>query len=156
MVQRRLRQLVAIQLVQKLPFYGTRKSSPFSRESVIALYREPAESNSHVRTHYSSNFHFNIILPSMPTSRRWYLSLTFFDNNSVWISFSLSRACYMSYPYNDSCFHNPKTVKRRVQVMKLSISLCNCLHPPYSQTSTMCLCLKMRHQVPHPYETVRH
>ena len=57
----------------------------------------------------TSNFlkiHLKIILPSMPGSPKWSLSLRFPQQNPVYASLLL-HMCYMPHPSNSSPFYHP-------------------------------------------------
>ena len=69
-------------------------------------------------SHYLK-IHLNIILPSTPSSSKWYLSLRFPPPKPLCTS-PLPRTCYLSFP-SHSLFDHPNNVWCAVQIMKLLI-----------------------------------
>ena len=63
--------------------------------------------------------HFSIILPSVPGSSKWYLSLRFSHQNRICIS--PPHTCYMPHPSDSSPFDHPKNIWWAVQIIKLLI-----------------------------------
>ena len=61
----------------------------------------------HAPTSHYLKIHLNIILPSMPGSPKWSLSLGFSHENPVYTS-HLPHTCYMPYPPLSSWFYHPK------------------------------------------------
>ena len=69
---------------KKIPppqFYRTKGSLPRSQKQDIRSFPERNQSNP--RSPIQIKLHFNIILPSMPTSIKWSLSLRFHHKNPV-------------------------------------------------------------------------
>jgi hypothetical protein len=69
---------------------------------------------------YISKIHFNIILPSTPTSFNWSLPFRFPNESTACIS-QLSHPCYMPHPSYPPAFDHPNKIWWSVQVMKLLI-----------------------------------
>ena len=109
--------------------------------------------------------HFDIIIPSMPWSPKWSLSLMFPHQNPVCTSPDL-HMYYMPHPSHSSRFGHPNNIwwwHRRV-----SSSFCSFLHSPvtssllspnillstlFSYTLSLHSSLNMSDQVSHPYKT---
>jgi len=68
---------------------------------------------------HSFNINHNIILPSMPSSPKWFFS-SGFVTKTVCIS-HLSCVCFMPRPSHSPCFHHLISVWWEVQIMKLLI-----------------------------------
>ena len=110
--------------------------------------------------------HLNIILPSMPGSYKWSLSLRFLHQNPVYTS-PLPHTRYVSHPSHSSRFYHPEN--NLVQEYRtLSSSLCSFLHFPvtssllgtnillsilFSNTFSLHSSLNVSDQVSHPYKT---
>ena len=76
-------------------------------------------------TSYFLKIHLNIILPSMPGSPKWFLSLRFPHQNPVNAS-ALPHSCYMPLPPHSSWFYHLNNTGWEVQT--LSSSLHSFLH----------------------------
>jgi len=74
----------------------------------------------HIPTSQFLNIHLNIILPSMPGSPKWSLSLRFPHLNPVYAS-HLPNTCYMPHPSHSSRFYHPHNIWWAVQIIKLLI-----------------------------------
>ena len=92
----------------------------------------------HTLTSYFLKIHYNIILPPMPGSPQWSLSLKFLHQNPVYVS-CLTHTCYMPRPPYSSRFDHPNNIGWGVQIIKLLImqfSLFSCylipLWPKYT------------------------
>ena len=88
-----LEKLTGFQLVKKFPaFYGTwRFITTFTSARHLSLsWASPV----HTPTSNLPEIHLNIILPSMPGSPKWSLSLRFPHQNPVYAS-PLPHSCYM-------------------------------------------------------------
>jgi hypothetical protein len=83
----------------------------------------------HTFISYLSRIHFNIILPSLPGSSKWFLSFMFSDYNSVLIS-HLSHVCHMPRPSLPPFFDCLNNIWRRAVCKLWSSSLCSFLQPP--------------------------
>jgi len=66
-------------------------------------------------TPYFLKIHFNIILPSMPGSPKWSLSLRFPDQNPVYAS-PVPHTRYMPRPSHYSRFYHPNNIGLGVQI----------------------------------------
>ena len=75
----------------------------------------------------SLKIHFNIILPSMPSSSQWSVLLTSFHQNPVCTS-SDRCICHMPLPSLSSWFNHPNDSWWRAQI--ISYALCCLLHSP--------------------------
>jgi len=78
----------------------------------------------HALTSHFPKIHLNIILPSTPGSTKWYLSLRFSHQNSVYAS-PLPHTRYMARPSNIFDFITRKILDEEYR--SLSWSLCNFL-----------------------------
>ena len=74
----------------------------------------------HAPTSHFLKIRLNIILPSMPGSPQWSLSLRFPHQNPVYAS-PLPHTCYIPRPSHSSRFYHPKYIGRAVQISKLLI-----------------------------------
>jgi hypothetical protein len=68
-------------------------SLPCTQQPATGQYPEPDESNLHPRYHLP-NIHFNIILPSMPTSSEWSRPFKLSNQNFARISHLPMRATF--------------------------------------------------------------
>ena len=75
--------------------------------------------------------HLNIILPSMPGSSKWSLSLSFPHQNPVYTS-TLPHMCYMPHPAHSFWFDRSNNIGWGVQIIKLLI--CSFLHFPVTSS----------------------
>jgi len=83
--------------------------------------------------------HLNIILPSIPGSSKWSLSLRFPPPKNPVCTSPLLHVCYMAHPSRSSSYYHPNNIWWAVQIIKLLImyfSLLPCylipLRPKYS------------------------
>ena len=139
-------------------------SLPRLQMPTICTCPEPYQSSPRPPSHFL-NIHFNIILPSMPGSSKWSLSLRFPHQNPVHI-FPLPHTCYM--PHSSHLLDLITRIICGEQYRSLSSSLCSFLHSPVTSSligpnillSTLflhTLILRPSHntsdQVSHPYKT---
>jgi len=96
-----LEKLNGSQLVNKFPtFYGTRRLiTKFTSARHLPILREI--NPIHALASHFLKFHLNIILPYMPGSYKWSLSLRFPHQNPVYTS-PLPHICYMPCPSHPS------------------------------------------------------
>ena len=95
------------QLVKKFSeFYGTRRFiTAFTRARHLSIsWSRPIQCPSHFL-----KIHLDIILPSMPGSSKWSLSLRFPHQNPAYTS-PRPHTCYMPRPYNYSRFDYPNNI----------------------------------------------
>ena len=79
-----LEKLTGLQLVKKFPhFMEPEVSLPHSQVPTICSYPEPARSGPYPHIPLPEDIHLNIILPSVPGSPQWSLSLRFIHQNPV-------------------------------------------------------------------------
>ena len=103
-----LEKLTVSQLVNKFPtFYGTRRFIT-TFKSAHKLYHSRLDPD-HTPTSYFLKLHLNIILPSMPQSPKWTLSLRFPHQNLEYAS-PLPDMRYMLHPSHLSQFYHPKNI----------------------------------------------
>jgi len=112
-----LEKLISFQLVKKLPtFYGTwRFITTFisARHLPVLSQLNPV----HTPTSYFLKIHLNVILPSMPGSPKWSLSLRFPHQNPV---YAFPHTRYMPHP-SHSRFYHQNNIGWGVQIIKLLI-----------------------------------
>ena len=100
-------------------FYGTRRFiTAFTSARHLSLYWAN-QSTAHPPSHFLK-IHLNIILPSMPGSYKWSLSLKFPHQKPVYTS-PLPHTCYMPRPFYFSRFYHPNDFWWEVQIIKLLI-----------------------------------
>jgi len=134
-----------------------------SQVPITCPYPEPDQCNSCLPSHFLK-MHFNIILPSMPRSSKWFISHRFTHQNPVYTS--LPHTCYMPCPF--ILLNLIPQIKFGEEYRSLSSSLCAFLHSPITSsllgpnillntlfTNTLSLrsSLNMSDQVSHPYKT---
>ena len=99
-----LEKLTGPHLVKKFPpFYGTWKFITLFTRPPTCPYLDPDQFIPCSLVHFL-NVHFNIILPSMPLSSRWYTSLRYPNQNPVCTS-PLPHMCYVPHQSRFSLFH---------------------------------------------------
>ena len=139
-------------------------SSPHSQVPVTCP--SPSQLDSvHTATYHFLHIHLNIILPSMPGSPQWYLSLRFPHQHPVYAS-PLHHTRYMPRPSHPSRFYHPNINGWAVQIIKLLITYFSSfprhLVPLKSKYSPQHPILKQHQprffpnvsdQVSHPYKT---
>jgi len=135
---------------------------PHSHMPVTCLYPQPAQSTSCPTSHLLKIL-LNIILPSMPGSSKWSLSLRFPHQT---LCAPLLHTRYMPHP-----FHSLNLITRTIlgeQYGSLSSSLCSFLHSPvtssllgpnislstlFSNTLSLRSSLSVSDQVSNPFKT---
>jgi len=111
-----LEKLTDVQLVRKFPaFYGTRRFITASRPPVPILSQFDSV---HTPTSHFLKIHLNIILPSIPGSPKWSLSLRFPHQNPVYAS-PLPLTRYIPPHPSHSRFYHPNSIGWEVQIIKL-------------------------------------
>jgi hypothetical protein len=76
----------------------------------------------HTPTSHFPKIRLNVILPSMPGSSKWSLSLRFPHLYPVYTS-TFTHICYMPRPPHSSRFDHPNNIGREVLIIKLLIML---------------------------------
>ena len=127
-------------------------------------YPEPARSCPYIHIPLPED-NLNIILPSMPGSPQWSLSLRFPHQNPEYAS-PLHHTRYMPSPSLSSRFYHPHNIGE--EYGSLSSSLCSFLHYPvtssvlgpnillntlFSNTLSLCSSFNVSDQVSRPYKT---
>jgi hypothetical protein len=114
----------------------------------------------HALASHFLNIHLNIILPYMPGSYKWSLSLRFSHQNLVYTS-TVPHTCYMPCPHNLSQFDHLNNIHWEVQIIKLLIMLFSpfpCylipLRPNYSPLTQEGSLVVSKHQEPHTFLSV--
>ena len=110
--------LTSPQLVKKLTaFYETRSfSTAFTRFRHLSL--SSVRSSQFVPPPPFSKIHFNINLPSMPGSSKWFPSLRPPHQNPVCTP-PLTHTCYIPVPSHSSLYYHPNYILWGVQIIKL-------------------------------------
>ena len=96
-------------------------SLPSAQVPVTCPYSQPDQSSPSPPPAPQYNFlhiHLHIKLPSIPGSYKWFLSLSFLQQNPVWTS-SLLHTCHMPRPSHSSWFDHPNNIWWGVQIIKL-------------------------------------
>jgi len=108
-------------LVQKFPgFYWTRMFvTAFIKKPDTCAYFEPDQPSSRSPSNFMKIL-FNIILPSMPGSSKWPLSLRFPHKIPVGSS-PLPHKCLMAFPFHSSWFDPKVNICWGVQIIKLLV-----------------------------------
>jgi len=83
-------------------------------------YPEPFQSSPYPPTPYFLEIQLNIMLPSMPGSPKWSLSLRFPHQNPVYTS-PLPHTRHISSPSHSSRFYHPKNIRWGVQIFQFLI-----------------------------------
>ena len=83
-------------------------SLPRSQEPATCPYREPEQTSPWPPSNFS-NIRFNIIVPSMPGSFKWSVSIRVAHENRACTS-PLPHMCYMFCPSKSSWFDYPKNI----------------------------------------------
>jgi len=105
---------------EKFPaFYGTR-SFITALVSARHLYLSWATSIQSIPPSLFLKIHFNIILPSMPGTSKWSLSLSFPHQNPVY-AVTIPHTCYIPRPYNSSRFDHGNNIWSGVHIIKLIV-----------------------------------
>ena len=138
-------------------------SLPHSQVPSTCPYPEPARSSPYHTSHFL-NIHINIVLPSMPGSPKWYLSLRFPHQNPVYASV-LPHMRYMS-PHLIFLDFITWTILDE-EYRSLSSSLCSIVHSRVTSsllgpnilfntlfliTLSLRSSLNVSNQVSHPYK----
>jgi hypothetical protein len=74
----------------------------------------------HVLLYYFFKINFNIILQYTPTSSKYLHAFRFSNQNTEGIRFALAHATWLSHPPR---FHHPTNIWKKLQIMKLLITL---------------------------------
>jgi hypothetical protein len=74
----------------------------------------------HAPTSHFMRIHINYILPSMPVSSKWSLSLRFAKQNSVY-NYTFTQTCFKPRPSYSSRFDYQKIIGWREEIIKLPI-----------------------------------
>jgi len=105
----------------------------FSRSKNCLLWKWKFNTLSRNRRTYSTHsilkINFNVNIPFTPSFSKWSLISSIFKRNFVFIP-HLLHTCYIFRPHNMSWFVHPKSIWRRVQIMKFLM-----LFPPITSCS---------------------
>ena len=101
---------------QEIPhiFWNPEVHHHVQRSPPPAPYPVPNEASSCSLSH-TLKIRINIILPSIPRSSKWSLSLRFLHHNPV-CTYSVSSICYMPFPSHSSWFDHPNSIWWVVQI----------------------------------------
>ena len=88
----------------------------YSQVPATCHYPEPDQSSPYSTSHFPM-IHLNIVLPFMPSSSKWPLSLKFPHHKPVW-TYSLPQTFHMSRPFHSSRFDRPNNIWCSVQLIK--------------------------------------
>ena len=115
-----LEKVTGSQLFKKVPaFYGTPKFiTAFT--SVRQLSLSSARSIHSMPSPHFLKIHLDIILPSMPVSSKWSLSLMFPHQSPTYAS-PLLHTWYMPHLFHSSRFDHPNNTGWELQIIKLLI-----------------------------------
>jgi len=105
-----LQKVTGFQLVKKLPpFFWNPKVHYRIHKGPPTVHTLSQIDPVHTHTSHFLKIHFNIIIPSMPESPKWYLSLRFPHQKPVYAS-PLSHMRYMTRPSLSSRFYHAKNI----------------------------------------------
>ena len=133
-------------------------SSPYLQQSAPSTYPELDQSISRCPS-YCLKIHFSIILPSMPRSLKWSLSLRFPHQNPVCAS-PLRCTCHMPRPSHPSRFHHLMTFGQQYESLLILPLSCHIVpfrskyapQHPILNTLNLCSSRNVRNQVSHPHK----
>ena len=115
-----LEKLTAGQIVKKFPAFMEHEDSlPHSQVSATCRYPEPARSSPYP-TYHLLKIYLNIILPSVPGSPMWTLSLRFPHQYPEYDT-RFPHKRYMPRPSHSSRIYHPNNIWWTVQIIKLLI-----------------------------------